>query len=92
MSGEGWLKVEENNYTNQTSFEIELPPEAEPVAWIKLNFNQVNKFRWLLCPNYNICLSYAAGQTWESFICLFCPIWAKEKKGEKYKQSPSAGR
>ena len=68
---------------NYTKFETTLPPEAEPIAWIKLRFNQVEKYRWLECQHYNTCLTYAAGQTWESFICLFCPIWAREKKGEK---------
>ena len=63
-----------------TKFEVELPEGAEPTEWVQLNFAQTSKLRWLYCSNYSKCLSYAAGQSWLSFVCVFCPVWAKRKE------------
>ena len=63
---------EKTEHANWVEFDVELPEGANPVSWVTLTEDKVRWHRYQNCPNYNICLSFAAGRAWVSFTCTFC--------------------
>ena len=61
-------------------FEIILPPEANPIAWMQLSESEVLDHRFLNCHHYITCLSHAAGRQWQGFTCIICKVWEREKE------------
>jgi len=60
-----------------------LPATAQPLPLNRrLHLHEVRSLRHLHCPYYNSCLSIAALQHWESFICLYCPYYREESNDD----------
>ena len=67
-----------------------LPQLAAPAAWQPLRFNEVAAFRRLDCQHYSACLNYCAGQAWEGFTCIFCPL--ADEPLEPVEEAPSTNQ
>ena len=66
---------------NPTAVQTRLLATAQPLPFhSRLLLREVQTLRYLHCPHYDSCLTIAALQHWESFICLYCPHYKKETK------------
>ena len=53
-----------------------------PTQWFKIEFKEVDLYRFQNCVYYSECVEFAALRYWESFSCFDCVINKLKEKGK----------